>query len=191
MAEGQRGCGRTGWPVPWVPSAARRGGAKGLFRTPQRSEGWRRGRQGLGQSGSMKDFLDKSCSHDIISLSDARQLHLQSPLQSPSRRWGPSLCRLLIPPFPSSEGHQRPGPSSRPPLEVGGLGVVPRDPEHSVVMGGVDRLPSQAQWATHLQRSWAPPKGTLTAFLINSPNSPVFVCDSYRGESQAANRWGC
>lgn len=71
-----------GWPVPWVPSAAWHGGAKGLFRTPQRSEGWQRGRQGLGQSGSIKDFLDKSCSHDIISLSDARQFHLQSPLQA-------------------------------------------------------------------------------------------------------------
>ena len=114
-----------------------------------------------------------------------------SSASAPLAGQGPSLCRLPVPPFPSSEGHRRPGPSGRAPLEVGGLGVVPCDPEHRVVMEGVDCLPAQAQWATHLQRSRAPPKGALTAFLINSPNSPVLVRDSYRGESRAANRWGC
>ena len=36
-------------------------------------------------------------------------------------------------------------------------------------------LPAQAQQAAHWQRSQAPPQGALTAFLINSSNSPVFV----------------
>ena len=71
-----------------------------------------------------------------------------------------------------------PGPSS---INIEGQGP---EAELRVVLSGLERtlvicrvalLPAQAQRAAHWQRSQAPHQGALTAFLINSSNSPMFV----------------